>query len=146
MHSSLSVSCASSRKIITQECCALFNLIFTVLLSLHHFPIHYLMWILLYLRIGGMGVLLSITMVKSFFGGKYLINTEYWHKKHFSLILTVSRGKNSLEPKIGSKKKFFLNEYSCAIYHWNQKNMLILKMNVTLALILTFCYFMKSNL
>ena len=134
MHSSLSVSCASSRKIITQECCALFNLIFTVLLSLHHFPIHYLMWILLYLRIGGMGVLLSITMAKSFFGGKYLINTEYWHKKHFSLILTVSRGKISLDPKIGPKTSyFFLSEYS-VIYHWTQKNMVILKMNLTLSL------------
>ena len=32
-------------------------------------------------RVGGMGVLLSITMAKSFFGEKYLINTEYRHKK-----------------------------------------------------------------
>ena len=31
--------------------------------------------------VGGMGVLLSITMAKSFFGGKYLVNTEYRHKK-----------------------------------------------------------------
>ena len=31
--------------------------------------------------VGGMGVLLSITMAKSFFGEKYLINTEYRHKK-----------------------------------------------------------------
>ena len=34
----------------------------------------------------------------------------------------------------------------CVIYHWNQKNMLILKMNVKLALFLTFsCYFMESR-
>ena len=51
-----------------------------------------------------MGCLLNITMAESFFGGKYLINTEYRHKKPFSLILMVSRGKNCLNPKIGPKK------------------------------------------
>ena len=54
-----------------------------------------------------MGVLLNITMAKSFFGGKYLINTEYGHKKPFSLILMVSRGKNCSDPKIGPKKLLF---------------------------------------
>ena len=46
----------------------------------------------------------NITMAKSFFGGKYLINTEYRHKKLFSLILTVTMGRNCLDPKIGPKK------------------------------------------
>ena len=59
-----------------------------------------------------------------------------------------SSSKNNLDPKIGPKIGliFFLSEYSCVIYHWNQKNMLILKMNVKLALFLTFsCYFMESR-
>ena len=96
--------------------------------------------------VGGMGVLLNITMAKSFFGGKYLINTKYRHKKPFSLILMVSRGKNWLTPKIGPKKWliFFLSEYTCVIYHWNQKIMLLSKMNVTLTLFFIFsCYFIK---
>ena len=59
-----------------------------------------------------------------------------------------SSSKSNLDPKIGPKIGliFFLSEYSCVIYHWNQKNMLILKMNVKLALFLTFsCYFMESR-
>ena len=55
------------------------------------------------LAVGGIGVLLNITMTKSFFGGKYLINKEYRHKKPFFKILTVSRGKNCLNLKIGPK-------------------------------------------
>ena len=33
--------------------------------------------------VGVMGVLLNITMAKSFFGGKYLINTKYGIKNLF---------------------------------------------------------------
>ena len=55
-----------------------------------------------------MGVLLRITTVKSCFGGKYLVNKEYRHKKHFSLILMVSRSKNSEDPKIEPTKMTYL--------------------------------------
>ena len=89
-------------------------------------------------------MLLNITMAKSFFSGKYLANTEYRRKKLFSLILMVSRGKNC--SKLGPKNDFFfLSKCSCVIYHWNQKIMLLSKVNVTLTLFLTFsCYFIES--
>ena len=56
--------------------------------------------------VGVMGVLLNITMAKSFFGGKYLVNTEYGHKKPFSLILTAGV-KTAPTLKLGPKNYFF---------------------------------------
>ena len=55
-----------------------------------------------------MGVLLRITTAKSCFGGKYLVNKEYRYKKHFSLILMVSRSKNSEDPKTEPTKMTYL--------------------------------------
>ena len=92
-------------------------------------------------------MLLNITMAKSFFGRKYLMHTECRHKKSFSLTLMVSRGKNCSDPKSGPEKVpyfFSLQIYLCYIL-LEPENMLISKMNVTLALFLMFsCYFMKS--
>ena len=83
---------------------------------------------------------------QSFFGGKNLANTEYTHKKHFSLTLTINRGKNSKDPKIEPKKRltFFLSKFSSVMYNWNQNIVPILKINVTLPLLTFSCYFMKS--
>ena len=65
-----------------------------------------------------MGVLLNITMAKSFFGRKYLMHTECRHKKSFSLTLMVSRGKNCSDPKSGPEKVpyFFFSPNILVLY------------------------------
>ena len=117
-----------------------------VWVSIHYMIVFFVAQVWNDVGVGGMVVLLRITMTKVFFGGKNLANTEYTHKKHFSLTLTINRGKNSKDPKIEPKKwlTFFLSKFSSVMYNWNQNIVPILKINVTLPLLTFSCYFMKS--
>ena len=113
-----------------------------VWVSIHYMIVFFVAQVWNDVGVGGMVVLLRITMAKVFLVEKILQIQSMVQKTFFFNFETARTLKSS--PK---NDLLFFSPNLVVMYNWNQNIVLILKINVTLTLLLTLtfsCYFMKS--